>query len=175
MRLSSLFQKRSTFGGRLRYRFWMKYLYLIAFVFLTILSGCKSQTDPAALVQGVWKVTKIVNLDASETSDPGNMHYVVTKGHIMTVGGKEDRPIVDKVFAEMTSDEILSQLPAGGGFMEYQIKEGKIHRTTKFALSELFEGKLIETEFEVDRGNLVFRDNHHADGELREWHMIRVV
>ena len=58
--------------------------------------------------------------------------------------------------------------------MEYVIKEGKIHRTTLFALSEYFEGKLIETEFEVDSQSLVFRDNHHADGQLREWHMVRV-
>lgn len=85
----------------------------------------------------------------------------------MTVGGKEDRPVVNKNFADMTPEEVLSQLPAGGGFMEYQIKEGKIHRTTRYALSEYFEGKLIVTEFEVDSNNLVFRDNHHADGHLR--------
>jgi len=115
-----------------------------------------------------------VNLDNEEESDPGNMHYVVTERHIMTVGGKEDRPVVEKNFANMTSEEILSQLPAGGGFMEYEIVDGKIHRTTKFALSELFEGKLIQTEFEVNAKNLVFRDNHHADGQLREWHMVRV-
>ncbi len=48
-----------------------------------------------------------------EESDPGNTHYVVTKRHIMTIGGKEDRPIVEKNFANMKSEEILSQLPAG--------------------------------------------------------------
>ena len=139
-----------------------------------LVTGCVPQNDSESLVQGVWKVTKIVNLDKKEESDPGNMHYVVTKRHIMTVGGKEDRPVVQKNFADMSPEEILSQLPAGGGFMEYEIVEGRIHRTTKFALSELFEGKLIETEFEVSEKNLVFRDNHHADGELREWHMVRV-
>lgn len=116
---------------------------------------------------GVWTVTNIVDLDEKTESDPGNMHYILTEGFIMTVGGKEDRPVVNKNFADMTPEEVLSQLPAGGGFMEYQIKEGKIHRTTRYALSEYFEGKLIVTEFEVDSNNLVFRDNHHADGHLR--------
>ena len=152
----------------------MKYHISLALVFVLLVSSCLRRDDPASLVQGVWRVTKIMNLDNEEESDPGNMHYVVTKRHIMTVGGKEDRPVVEKNFANMTSEEILSQLPAGGGFMEYEIVDGKIHRTTKFALSELFEGKLIQTEFEVDAKNLVFRDNHHADGQLREWHMVRV-
>ncbi len=152
----------------------MKYPILFVLVFAWLVSSCGRQEDSVSLVQGVWRVTKIVNLDNEEESDPGNMHYVVTKRHIMTVGGKEDRPIIEKNFANMTSEEILSQLPAGGGFMEYEIVDGKIHRTTKFALSELFEGKLIQTEFEVDTKNLVFRDNHHADGQLREWHMVRV-
>lgn len=141
---------------------------------VVLMSSCRLKEDSTVLLQGVWKVTKIVNLDKGKESDPGNTHYVVTKKHIMTVGGKEDRPIVEKNFANMTPEEILSQLPAGGGFMEYEIVDGIIHRTTKFALSELFEGKLIQTDFEVDQKNLVFRDNHHADGELREWHMIRV-
>lgn len=152
----------------------MKPPFVFALVFMVLISSCVPHQDPAVLVQGVWKVTKIVNLDKNVETDPGNMHYIVTKSHIMTVGGKEDRPVIKKNFADMNPDEILSQLPAGGGFMEYEIVDGKIHRTTKFALSELFEGKLIQTEIEVDSQNLVFRDNHHADGQLREWHMIRV-
>ena len=130
-----------------------------------------SKPDPLI---GVWKVTRIVDLDANAEEDPGNMHYIVTSGHIMTVGGKEERPIINKTFANMNAEEIKSQLPAGGGFMDYVIKDGKIHRTTKFAMSELFEGKLIITEFEVDATNLVFRDDHHPDGHVREWHMVRV-
>ncbi len=152
----------------------MKFLVLLVLGLGVLVSSCGYNEESATLVQGVWKVTRIVNLDKGEETDPGNMHYVVTKRHIMTVGGKEDRPIVVKNFADMEPEEILSQLPAGGGFMEYEIVNGKIHRTTKFALSELFEGKLTQTEFEVGQENLVFRDNHHADGELREWHMVRV-
>ncbi len=152
----------------------MKSLVLLVLGVVVLVSSCGRKDEPATLVQGVWKVTRIVNLDKDEEADPGNMHYVVTKRHIMTVGGKEDRPIVEKNFADMKPEEILSQLPAGGGFMKYEIVDGKIHRTTKFALSELFEGKLIQTEFEVGQANLVFRDNHHADGELREWQMVRV-
>ncbi len=152
----------------------MKFLLLWVVGVGVLLSSCGRQDDSPSMIQGVWRVTKILNLDSKEETDPGDTHYVVTKRHIMTVGGKEDRPIVEKNFANMSPEEILSQLPAGGGFMEYEIVGGKIHRTTKFALSEFFEGKLIQTEFEVDRKHLVFRDNHHADGALREWHMVRV-
>ena len=139
-----------------------------------LISSCGTENRSASGLEGVWRVTRIVNLDAGEEADPGNMHYVITKGHIMTVGGKEERPVIEKNFADMSPDEIKSQLPAGGGFMSYKILDGKIHRTTKFALSELFEGKLIVTEFEVDENSLVFRDDHSADRQLREWHMVRV-
>ncbi|MCG8526103.1 MAG: hypothetical protein MI748_06970, partial [Opitutales bacterium] len=57
---------------------------------------------------------------------------------------------------------------------KYEIVDRKIHRTTVFALSEYFEGKLIITEFEVDEQQLIFRDNHHADGQMREWVMRRL-
>ncbi len=136
--------------------------------------SCGKESGTRSELEGVWKVVRIENLDTGEKSDPGNTHYVVTKRHIMTVGGKDDRPVVEKNFADMSPDEILSQLPAGGGFMEYEIVDGKIHRTTQFALSEFFEGNLIVTEFEVSEGRLLFRDDHHADGQLREWHMVRV-
>ena len=139
-----------------------------SFVFI----GCTQKSGNPLI--GVWKVKKIVNLDEQTESDPGNMHYILTEGFIMTVGGKEDRPIVNKNFADMAPEEILSQLPAGGGFMEYEVKDGNIHRTTLYALSEYFEGNLIITEYEVDESNLIFRDNHFADGLLREWHMVRV-
>jgi hypothetical protein len=148
--------------------------YLVAFLVLPVLFQVGCAPDPSTLLQGVWKVSNIADLDENTDSDPGNMYYVITKGYIITVGGKEDRPIVDKNFADMTPEEILSQLPAGGGIMEYELKDGKIHRTTRFALSEYFEGKLIITEFEVDAENLVLRDDHHADGRLRVWHMVRV-
>ncbi len=148
--------------------------YLALLLFTSVLGyvGCTPESSNPQV--GVWKVTKIVDLDEKTESDPGNMHYILTDGFIMTVGGKEERPVGNKNFANMKPEEILSQLPAGGGFMSYQIKEGKIHRTTQYALSEYFEGKLIITEFELDGAKLVFRDNHHADGHLREWHMIRV-
>lgn len=139
-----------------------------------IMVGCKPATDKRSEIQGVWKVSKIVDLTDATESDPGNSHYMISAKYIMTVGGQEDRPIVENNFALMTYEEILSQLPAGGGFMEYEIVDGNIHRTTRFALSEFFEGKLIVTEFELNGDSLVFRDNHHADGHLREWHMVRV-
>ncbi len=152
-----------------------RYTPYLLFVPLSIaLLACVPKGSVSDQIQGVWRVTKVIDLDEKTASDPGNTHYVITERHIMTVGGKEDRPIIDKVFADMTPEEIMSQLPAGGGFMEYEIVDGKIHRTTKFALSELFEGQLIITEIETDRDSLVFRDNHHADGHLREWHMARV-
>ena len=146
-------------------------------IFLTLfvaMFGCGPQASLHDQIQGVWKVTKIVDLVEQTESDPENSHYIITGRHIMTVGGKEDRPVINKVFAEMTPEEVMSQLPAGGGFMEYKLVDGEIHRTTKFALSELFEGRLIITEIDTDGSSLTFRDDHHADGHVREWHMVRV-
>lgn len=145
---------------------------MIAACFITV--GCKPAHNKASEIQGVWKVTKVVDLTEATESDPGNLHYMISSEYIMTVGGKEDRPVIENNFALMSHKEILSQLPAGGGFMEYEIIDGKINRTTRYALSEYFEGKLIITEFEVDADRLIFRDDHYADGHLREWHMSRV-
>ncbi len=130
--------------------------------------------DDAKLLQGVWKVIEIRNLDTEELTPAENSHYMITSEYIMTIGGKKDRPVVKKNFQNMTYQEIMSQLPAGGGFQKYEIVDKKIHRTTVFALSEYFEGKLIITEFEVDEQQLIFRDDHHADGQMREWVMRRL-
>ncbi len=131
-------------------------------------------SDNPTLLKGVWKLVETRDLDTGHVEPGENFHYMISERYIMALGGKDDRPIVEKNFAQMTPDEILSQLPAGGGFMEYKIVDGRIHRVTVFALSEFFEGKTIITEFEVDAETLIFRDNHHADGHLREWVMRRI-
>ncbi len=48
---------------------------------------------------------------------------------------------------------------------------GGLQRLDLFALSEFFEGKTIVSEFEVSANKLRLRDDHYADGHLREWHM----
>ncbi len=116
-------------------------LLLVSAAFLLFAPGCISQSQ--SHLQGVWKMDRIVDLKTKEISPGENWHYIFTEGYIMVVGGKQDRPVVKNNFAKMTHKEILSQLPAGGGFMSYEIKEGKIHRTTIFALSELFERKTL--------------------------------
>lgn len=151
---------------RLTSLLWVPLLVILQF-------GCSRQ-PPSEPLLGVWKVTREVDLTDHTVTDPENSHYLFTKAHIMTGGGKEVRPIVEKNFAHMTHGEILSQLPTGAGFMKYEIKDGKIHRTVLWALSEFFEGKTIVTEFEVTSDSLILRDDHHADGHLREWHMTRV-
>lgn len=132
-----------------------------------------AETDEE-LIKGVWKLIGVRNLTNATSEDPGNTHYMITSEYIMVIGGKDERPIVDKNFSEMTYDEIKSQLPAGGGFQRYKVIDGKIHRTTVFAMSEYFEGKLIITEFEASEERLVLRDDHYADGHLREWVMSRI-
>lgn len=141
---------------------------------LVLFCACNNADDPAALLPGVWKVTLERDLTANTETDPENAHFVFTRRHIMNAGGKEERPVVEKNFAHMTAEEIKSQLPTGAGFMRYEIKDGKIHRTVLWALSEFFEGTTIVTEFEVTENNLILRDDHHADGHLREWHMVRI-
>lgn len=146
----------------------------LALTVLLLACGCSQTEPPSSPISGVWHVDEVVNLVTGDSTDPENSHFMITDSHIMNVGGKEERPIVKKAFADMSPEEILSQLPASGGFFNYEIKDGNVHRTNKFALSELFEGMYIVTEFETDGATLVFRDDHHADGQMREWRMTRV-
>jgi hypothetical protein len=155
----------------------MKFSALIFFsisLSLLFLLSCTSEPPQSSLLQGVWKVTKEIDLTDNTLTDPGNAHFVFTSSHTMNGGGKEERPIVTKNFAHMSAEEIKSQLPTGAGFMSYKIVDGNIHRTVLWALSEFFEGRTIVTEFEVTKDTLVLRDDHHADGHLREWHMVRI-
>jgi hypothetical protein len=135
--------------------------------------GC-SKSGPANGLPGVWQVTEVLDLTEGTVASGENTHYMFTDRHIMTIGGKEDRPVVKNNFDKMTHEEMLSQLPAGGGFMSYKIVEGKIHRTVLFALSELFEGRTIVTEFSIKGDQLTLRDDHYADQHLREWHLTRI-
>ena len=146
---------------------------MIAGLLTALITGCAGGEAHSGL-EGVWKVDQVKDLTTGTTVSGENTHYMFTAKHIMTIGGKEDRPVVENNFDQMTHEEILSQLPAGGGFMAYVIRDGKIHRTSRFALSEFFEGRTIITEFEVTADKLILRDNHFADAHLREWHMTRV-
>ena len=122
----------------------MKHSFIYTSLIITVLliEGCGSKQSQNTL-QGVWRVTKEVDLTDNTETDPENSHFVFTRSHIMNGGGKEERPIVNKNFAHMSSEEIKSQLPTGAGFMSYEVKDGKIHRTVLWALSEFFEGKTI--------------------------------
>ncbi len=128
---------------------------------------------PAGL-PGLWQSVSETDLTTGEVSLSGNAHTIITRTHMMSLGGAPNRPKLAKRFYEMTAAEVLSQLPAGGSFMSHAIVNGKIHRTVIFALSAYFEGMAIETEYELTNDTLILRDAHSADGHLREWRLRRV-
>ncbi len=72
-------------------------------------------SDNPSLLKGVWKLVETRDLDTGDVEPGENFHYMISERYIMALGGKDERPIVKKNFAQMTPDEILSQLPAGGG------------------------------------------------------------
>lgn len=148
---------------------------VFALLAFSLLVGSRSlAASPSASLVGVWKMVSSRDVTAGTSEDPGNMHYVFTPGYLMVLGGGENRPKIHQNFAKMTDAELRSQLPLGGGFMSYKIIDGKIHRTTIFALSAVYEGETIVTDYTVTGDTLVLSDHHFADGHTREWRFTRV-
>ena len=68
-------------------------LLTVLVVLICFLTGCESKRLQSGL-EGVWKVDRVVDLTTMQTLPAKNSHYMFTAGHIMTFGGKEDRPVV---------------------------------------------------------------------------------
>ena len=152
----------------------MRRIYPLLIVCVLAITACQcpdknQEVKQEPSIVGVWEQISVENLTTGAVDSLANVHYIFTKGYISSIGGAQDRPVIEKNFAKMECDEIKTQLPAGGGFMEYYIKDNKIHRTTIFAMSAYFIGREIITDFELKNDTLTLTDNHHADGNLRRW------
>lgn len=147
---------------------------ILCIAFSPCVDAASAESSVDTRLVGVWKIEKVVLLADGSISDPGNHHYMITPRHIMSMGGKADRPKIKKNFWGMNAEEIASQLPVGAGFQKYSIKDGKLYRTTVFSLSAYYEGTEFITEYELDGDMLILRDSHITDGKQREWHLRRI-
>ncbi len=128
--------------------------------------------EPA--LQGLWKVTSLVNLTTGEEEPAHRQWHMFTPTHHMIVLAGSNRPKIPKSFADMTAAEVKGQQPVGAGFYAYEVRGGKLIRTNIMALSAYYEGKTFETEFELRGDTLTLRDRHAAGGDLRQWTLRRV-
>jgi len=129
---------------------------------------------PANPLLGLWEVQSVTNLVTGKVQPSVREFHMYTPSHEMIILAKADRPRIKKSLSDMTAAEVMTQQPIGAGFYEYRIEGHTLIRTAKIALSAYYEGRKVNTEFEVDGDTLTIRDNHSADGQRREWKMRRV-
>ena len=123
---------------------------------------------------GLWKLVSLKNLRTGQAEVVGRQYHMFSKSHHMIVLAGENRPKIEKSFADMSAEEVMSQLPVGAGFYRYRQDGDALVRTNVMALSAYYEGKTFRTEFELEGNRLVLRDSHAADGHRREWKLQRV-
>lgn len=124
---------------------------------------------------GLWRVEKIKNLATGEVAEPHREFHMYSASHEMIILAGKDRPKLTKSLSDMTAAEVMSQQPVGAGFYEIKFVEpGVLSRTALVTLSAFYEGRTVRTEYELKGGRLITRDAHSADGQTREWHMVRV-
>ncbi len=155
-------------------------LCLNAVVFLSACASApraETADEPPSLHEqmlGLWQVTDIQNLTKGEDQPHQREYHMYTAGHEMIVLAGPDRPKLSKSMSDMTAEEVMSQQPVGAGFYSYTIEGAKVARTNVVALSAFYEGRTTVGEIEIEGDTLIYRDDHSADGNLRQWTMKRV-
>ena len=161
----------------------MTHLLTLSLTAALLLSACAS-APPAETADdphwrhrqmlGLWQVTDIRNLTKDEDQPHQREYHMYTAGHEMIVLAGPGRPKLAKSMSDMTAEEVMSQQPVGAGFYSYVIEGDKVTRTNIAALSAFYEGRTVVGEIEIDGDTLIYRDDHSADGDLRQWTMKRV-
>ena len=144
-------------------------------IFTAWLAAAGHAAPPAAQqLEGLWEVVEVRDLTANRREPRRREFHMYTATHQMIILAGLDRPKIAKSLADMTPEEAMTQQPIGAGFYRYRVDGDRLIRTNLVALSAYYEGKTFETEFEIEGDTLVLRDQHAADGHLREWRLRRV-
>ncbi|MEZ5354592.1 MAG: hypothetical protein R2762_18320 [Bryobacteraceae bacterium] len=125
-------------------------------------------------IEGLWEVESVRNVTTGKMQPKVPEYHMYTATHEMIILAGANRPKLKKSLSDMTPEEVKSQQPVGAGLYRYRVEGRKLIRTNLKALSAYYEGRVVETEFELSGDKLVVRDRHSADGNLREWTMRRV-
>ncbi len=140
-----------------------------------LLAATPLHAEPALpAIQGLWEVTSLRNLTTGKAQPSVPEYHMYTATHEMIILAGAGRPKIEKSISDMTPAEVKTQQPVGAGLYRYRVEGKKLIRTNVKALSAFYEGRTVESEFELSGDTLIVRDRHSADGQLRQWTMRRV-
>ncbi len=132
--------------------------------------------EPPAVpaLAGLWEVVEIRDLTAGKVEPKRREYHMFTASHEMIILAGEGRKKLKKSLSDMTPEEVMTQQPIGAGFYAYTVDGDTLIRTAQVTLSAYYEGREVRTHFELKGDTLITRDNHPADGHMRQWTMRRV-
>lgn len=123
---------------------------------------------------GLWEVVEVKDLTTGKVEPKRRERHMFTPSHEMIILAGGGREKIKKSLSDMTPGEVLTQQPIGAGFYEYRVEGDVLVRVAQITLSAYYEGREVRTHFEISGDTLVTRDNHPADGHMRQWTMRRV-
>ena len=142
---------------------------------LLVLCVCAGAEPPAASgLIGLWEVVEVRDLTAGKVEPKRREYHMFTASHEMIILAGEARERIKKSLADMTPEEVMTQQPIGAGFYEYRVEGDTLVRTAQVTLSAFYEGREVHTQFDLKGDTLITRDDHPADGHMRQWTMRRV-
>ena len=143
-------------------------------ILLALCAATAAEPPAPAGLLGLWEVTEVRDLTAGKVESKRREFHMFTASHEMIILAGEGRKRIKKSLSDMTPEEVMTQQPIGAGFYEYRVEGDALVRTAQVTLSAFYEGREVHTQFELKGDTLVTRDNHPADGHMRQWTMRRV-
>jgi len=145
-----------------------------ALILLAFSLSALAEPPAASDLVGLWEVVEIRDLTADKVEPKRREFHMFTESHEMIILAADNRKKIKKSLSDMTPDEVMTQQPIGAGFYAYRIEGDVLVRVAQIALSAYYEGREVRTHFELKGDTLITRDDHPADGHMRQWTMRRV-
>jgi hypothetical protein len=138
--------------------------------------GLTASAEPPAAKEllGLWEVLEIKDLTLNKVEPKHREYHMYTATHEMIILAGDDRKKIKKSLSDMLPEEVMTQQPIGAGFYRYRVDGDTLVRTAELTLSAFYEGREVHTTFEIKGDTLITKDNHPADGHMRQWTMRRV-
>lgn len=142
---------------------------------LLALAACAlAQPSSAPGLAGLWEVVEVRDLTTGKVEPQRREYHMFTASHEMIILAGSGREKIKKSLSDMTPQEVTTQQPIGAGFYEYRVEGDTLVRKAQVTLSAYYEGREVQTKFELRGDELITRDDHPADGHMRQWTMRRV-
>lgn len=143
-------------------------------ILLALSLAALAEPPSAGGLVGLWEVLEVKDLTTGKVEPKRREYHMFTASHEMIILAGGDRKKIKKSLSDMTPEEVMTQQPIGAGFYEYRVEGDKLVRVAQVTLSAYYEGREVHTQFDLKGDTLITRDNHPADGHMRQWTMRRV-